>query len=318
MLIRYLSIISVMCAVLLAVRAESSVVLDKVVAVVNQEVITWSELYRTMEVDATPQLKAMTPAERRKIFRESEAEFLENIINMRLQIQEAGRLNIRVGEDELSEAISEIRKKYGLSDASFRESLEKEGMTYSDYRRRLSEQILVSKVVNFQVRSKIIVSDTDVEKFMDTNRRLFQDTEGYRIRQILFRKPKDGDTAVCETRAAEVIGKLKEGAAFAELAKSYSDDPSAASGGEIGFFAKRDLAKEFADALETMKPGETSTPFWTSQGLHILLLEEKTEPKSRAELREEARRMLTNRMFSEKYEAWIKSLRERAFIEIRD
>ena len=106
----------------------SAVLLDRVVAVVNKEVITWSELYKTMEYESSDQAKQMSDAERAKIFKENEAEFLDRLIDMRLQIQEANNLGLTVSKEEVAEAVENIKKKYSLNDKSFEESLRKEGI----------------------------------------------------------------------------------------------------------------------------------------------------------------------------------------------
>jgi peptidyl-prolyl cis-trans isomerase SurA len=294
------------------------VLLDRIAAVVNQEVITWSELYRNMESDASPQLKAMTEDERKKIFKENEAVFLETLINSRLQLQEAKNMGITVTDDELNETIEGIKKKYSMSDAEFKESLKKEGFTFEEYRKRLSEQIILGKVVNQQVRSKILVPEGEMQKYIDASRGGADNPEGYRISQIWLKMPKSEEgKKLAEEKAADILARLKNGESFAEIARAQSEDPSAGAGGDLGFVRKGHLMKEFSEVIATMKPGDVSRPFWTESGLHIIKLNEKAAARSESELREEAKKEISDRMFKEKYNAWIKVLREKAFIEIR-
>lgn len=302
---------------LLCVTAVShaAVLLDRVVAVVNQDVITWSELYRTMDSDASPQLKELKDDEKRRIYKESEASFLENLINVRLQLQEAKNLGITVGDDEVKDAIESIKKKYSMTEDMFKDSLKKEGYTLEEYKKRLQEQIIISKVVNQQVRSKVLVSDEDVKKFMKDNK---ESSEGYRLSLIFFKKPQtEVERKKVDEKAGEVLKKVKEGENFRNLAKTYSEDPSGADGGDLGFIKSDQLLKEFAQAIALLKPGEVSAPFWTARGLHIIKLEEKREAKSQSDMKEEAEKTLTDKIFVERYNAWVKSLREKAFIEIR-
>ncbi|GAB4484898.1 MAG: SurA N-terminal domain-containing protein [Thermodesulfovibrionales bacterium] len=294
-------------------------VLDRVVAVVNDDVITWSELYRAMEMDASPQLKAMGAADRSRIFKENETAFLENLINLKLQVQEARRVGIRVAEEEVNESIGMIKNKYSMTEEKFRESLAREGYTIDEYKRRMYEQILVSKLVSQQIRSKIVLTDKEIAAYLAENPKLLESSESYRLRQIFFRKPKTADERpAAEARASELVAKIREGADFGELAKQFSEDPSAASGGELGVISRNMLAKDFVAALAPLKQGEVSAPFWSESGLHILKLEEKIEAKKRSDLEEEAKGKLLNKTFQERYNAWIKSLRESAFIEIRE
>ena len=310
--------LSCIFTVLVLSRVDASFLLDRVVAIVNQEVITWSELYRAMEADASPAVKAMKEEERKKVFKENETAFLGTLINLKLQLQEAKHAGIRVTEEETKDAIDNIRKKYSMTDAQFRDSLKTEGYTFEEYRKRLQEQIIINKVVNQQIRSKIIVSEADIDAFMKTNKEFSVSNERYRIRQIFFKMPKDAnDRTKTEERAEAVYSRILQGGSFPELAREYSEDSSRDMGGDLGFIDKGSLAKEFSEALSVMKPGDVSKPFWTGTGMHIIELEEKTSVKSAADLREDAKKALSDKLFTERYNAWIKSLRERAFIDVR-
>jgi len=310
--------LSCIFTVLVLSRADASFLLDRVVAIVNQEVITWSELYRAMEADASPAVKAMKEEERKKVFKENETAFLGTLINLKLQLQEAKHAGIRVTEEETKDAIDNIRKKYSMTDAQFRDSLKTEGYTFEEYRKRLQEQIIINKVVNQQIRSKIIVSEADIDAFMKTNKEFSVSNERYRLRQIFFKMPKDAnDRTKTEERAEAVYSRILQGGSFPELAREYSEDSSRDMGGDLGFIDKGSLAKEFSEALSVMKPGDVSKPFWTGTGMHIIELEEKTSVKSAADLREDAKKALSDKLFTERYNAWIKSLRERAYIDVR-
>ncbi|MBI5187900.1 MAG: peptidylprolyl isomerase [Nitrospirae bacterium] len=295
-----------------------NVLLDRVVAVVNKEVITWSELYRMMEYEATDQVKALREDERRKIFRDNEAVFLERLIDTKLQIQEARKLGLDVTTEEVTEAIENIKKKYSLTDNALEESLKKEGFTFEEYRKRLSEQIMISKVVGQQIRNKIVVSDAEVKRYMEANREIFSDSEAYKLRQIFFKRPKnDEDKKTIEERVSLIIQKLKAGEDFSALAKEYSEDPSGRLGGNLGFIKKSHMAKEFNEVLSNMKAGDFSIPFWTERGLHIIKLDEKVSAQNIDEVREDVRKQLTENQFLEVYRSWVKGLREKAYIEIR-
>ena len=297
--------------------ASAAVLLDRVVAVVNQEVITWSELYKSMEADASSAVKAMQEDEKRKVFRENEASFLEMLINVRLQMQEARHLGIGVSDAELKEAVDNIKNKYSMTEDAFKESLKVEGFSYEEYKKRLREQITISKLVNMQVRSKIVVTDEDIRKFMAENKAALENTEGYKISQIVLKKEKDADKSRIEERAAELLKKIEQGESFSDLAKQYSEDPSAKAGGDLGLLKKSQLNKNFTEVISGMQPGDVSKPFWTESGLHIIKLESMSAARNKAEVSEEAGNMLRNKLFTARYNAWIKSLRENSFIDVR-
>lgn len=299
-------------------RADASYLLDRVVAVVNDEVITWSELYRSMETDAMPEVRKLSEDERKKVFRENETVFLENLINVKLQLQEARNTGIRVTDAELKDAIDGIKNKYGMSEEKFMESLKAEGFTIDEYKKRLREQIMLSKIVNQQVRNKVLVNDQDIDAFIRDNSDFKASTERYHLRHIFFKKPGNpADRPKVEELAQSVYAKITGGGDFVSLAKEYSEDATRNNGGDLGFFEQENLTKEFSSALSQMKPGDVSKPLWTSAGLHIIKLEEKSAKKSPEEIREKAKTTLSNKLFMERYNTWLKSLRERAFIDIR-
>jgi peptidyl-prolyl cis-trans isomerase SurA len=307
----------IVCVLLLSGRTNANVILDRVVAVVNQEVITWSELYKTMEADASPAVKELQKDEQRSIYKKNEAAFLETLINVKLQLQEARNAGIKVSDGELQEAIEGIKKKYSMSDSAFRDSLKAEGISYEEYRKRLRDQIIISKLVNMQIRSKIVITDEDINKFAAENKRVLENTESYKISQILLKKQKDVESSKIEEKAGDLLRKLEQGESFADVARQYSEDPSSNAGGDLGFLKKSELNSDFLDVISKMKPGDISKPFWTASGLHIIKLESRTERKDKDAIREEARGMLTNKIFTGKYDAWIKSLREKSFIDVR-
>lgn len=293
--------------------AGSAVLLDKVVAVVNKEVITWSELYKAMQFDASNEMKSLSEEERNKIFAANEKKFLENMVDNKLELQAARSLGIEASKEEVTEAIDTIKKKYNMDEKTFEESLKKEGFTLDEYKKRLADQIVMTKVVAQQVRNKIVVTDREISDYMSKNK-----NDEYRVRQIFFKKPAgDFDKKELEAKAEEVMQKLKDGEDFSALAYTYSEDPSAKSGGELGFIKKEYLGKEFLKAISHLAVGEVSTPFWTEEGLHIVQLEEKVDPENVAEYREMAKKKIFEKKFKDEYRNWIRGLREKAYVEVR-
>ncbi len=296
----------------------SAILLDRVIAVVNQEVITWSDLYKAMEFEASDKMQELTPDEKRRIFKENEGIFLDSLIDVKLQIQAAKQAGIETTPEDVNDAISEIKKKYSIDEPTFKESLKKEGFTVDEYKRKLEEQIMLSRIVAQQVKNKIVVSDKDLEKYMTENKVFLVDGEGYRIRQVFFKKPAVGnDRKIVEEKAGAILVQLKAGDDFASLAQKYSEDPSRKTGGDLGFIKKSQMAKEFLNVVSQMKIGDVSQPFWTDRGLHIIKLEDKTEKQSEVELKESIRNKLLEKQFSDKYKGWVRGLRENAYIEIR-
>jgi peptidyl-prolyl cis-trans isomerase SurA len=287
--------------------AHAAILLDRVVAVVNEEVITWSDLYKMMESEASGQVKRLSEEERLKIFKNNEAAFLDKLIDVRLEIQEAKRLGISVSPEDIKETIENIKKKYSLNDQTLGESLKREGLSFEDYKKRLSDQILISQLINQNIKNKIVISEEEVKKYIKSHKEGLSNDESFKFGQIFL----------IEEKASLVIQKLKAGADFAALAEEYSEDPSGKNGGDLGYIKKSYMAKEFVEILQKMKPGDFSEPFWTESGLHIVKLDEKPPTLDTAETEANVRKHLMDEEFMDKYKSYVKSLREKAHIEIR-
>jgi peptidyl-prolyl cis-trans isomerase SurA len=298
-----------------ATLANSGILLDKVMAIVNKEVITWSDLYKAMEFEATDELKAMKAEDRRRFFKEHEMDFLENLIDMRLQLQEAAKLSISASTEDVNRAIENIKKKYSLTDDMFTQAISKEGFSLTEYRKKLLEQIIISRIVEQEVRSKTLVTEKEIDKYIAENKELVKESDGFNISHIFIRKTDDKKQV--EEKILDLYKKIKAGENFSEIARQYSEDASARAGGDIGFIKKSDMTKEFLSVLEKMKVGDVSEPFWGANGVHILRLNEKIELKSQQELREAVRQKMLEEKFNKEYRNWTKSLREKAYIEIK-
>ncbi|MCL4456386.1 MAG: peptidylprolyl isomerase [Nitrospirae bacterium] len=295
--------------------ANSAILLDKVMAIVNKEVITWSDLYKAMEFEATDEIKAMKDDDRRRFFKENEAAFLETMIDMRLQLQEASRTGISIGDEEVAKAIEGIKKKYSMTDEMFKNAISKEGFTITEYKKKLADQIAIGRVVEHEVKSKILITEGELDQYLSENKEIRKESDGFNISHVFFRKADDRQQV--EAKAADIYKKIKAGGNFSETARQYSEDASAQSGGDLGFIKKSDLSKEFLDVLSKMKDGDVSEPFWSGNGIHILRLNERKEFKNPQELREAVRQKLMSDKYTKEYRSWIKGLRERAYVEIK-
>jgi peptidyl-prolyl cis-trans isomerase SurA len=295
--------------------ANSAILLDKVMAIVNKEVITWSDLYKAMGFEATDEIKAMKDEDKRRFFRENESIFLESLIDMRLQLQEAAKAGVSASDEDVNKAIENIQKKYSMTDEAFKDAIGKEGFTIAEYRKKLSEQITISRIVEQDVRSKVLVTEGEIDKYLSENKEMARESDGFNISHIFLKKTDDKKQL--EEKAMEIYKKIKAGENFSDLAKQYSEDASARSGGELGFIKKSDMSKDFLDVLSKMKVGDVSEPFWGGNGIHIIRLNDKREIKSPQELREAVRQKLLDEKFSREYKNWIKGLREKAYVEIK-
>jgi len=299
-------------------RAYSAVLLDRIVATVNNEVITWSELRRNIELEGKEFLKGLTDEEREIKIKELEKPFLNSMIDLKLQLQEARRVRLNVSLSEADGAVSDIKKKYNLTDESLIESLKAEGFTLEEYRTRLAEQILLSKVVRYEVKDKILITDKEIEEYYEANKKKFHEEEKVRIRQIFFAKPEDNtQKADIEAKAQELIQRIEKGEDFAKIAGEFSEDASKEFGGDLGYVSHGSVLKEIEDVAFALKVGEVSKPFWSPAGLHIVKLEDRKEGGNIEEVRNKIKEILFNEAFKLKYAEWVKRLRAKAYIEIK-
>lgn len=295
--------------------ANSAILLDRIAAIVNKEVITWSELYKAMEFEAADEIKAMKEEDRRRFFKENEMDFLDSLIDIRLKLQVADRAGIRVSPAEVDRAVEDIKKKHGMTDEMFKEAIKQEGFTLAEYRRRLAEQIIVSRLVEQEIRSKILVTEREIDKYVSENKDQLKESEGFHISHIFLRRQDDKKQV--EEKAMEIYKMLKNGADFQDIARQYSEDAAARVGGNLGFVRKTHMTPEFLNVLSDMKTGDISKPFWSENGVHILRLNEVITLGDAGKLREMARQMLMNEKLKRDYKNWIKGLRERAYVEIK-
>jgi len=314
---RWVRFIIVVMMVLFAINEKpyASILLDKIVATVNGEVITWSEMIRAIEFEKRQDMKGLGLEERGGMIKRYERTILDGIIDMRLQLQEAKRRGITVSPSEVNDAIKDIKKKYNLTDKQFLDSLKAEGFTEDAYKKELSEQILLAKVINIEVRSMVAVTDKEIEEYYKKNEKLYDKTK-IKVRQIFFKRPGDGSIEKVEKMAMEVMKRIQDGEDFALLAKRFSEDPNAESGGDIGYIERGSVLKEIEDAAFSLNEGEVSKPFWSSKGIHIIKVEKRLEG-GLEDARDEIKKILMEEAFQKRYEDWIKGLRERAYIEVR-
>ncbi|NTU42018.1 MAG: hypothetical protein HGA78_02995 [Nitrospirales bacterium] len=291
------------------------ILLDKVMAIVNKEVITWSDLYKAMEFEAGGEVKAMKTEEKRKFFKVNEMTFLDVLIDMKLQLQAAEKSGVRASKEDVDRAMEGIKKKYSMTDEAFAKAIRGEGFTLEEYRKKLSDQITISRIVDHEVKSKLIVSEKDIDTYLSDHPSLVSDRDGFDIGHIYLKK--SGTRAEVEVKAGEVSKRLKAGEDFSTLARQFSEDGSAKAGGELGFVKRADLSQDFLSVLSSMKEGDVSEPFWSGNGMHIIRLNARMSLKDPKEVRDSVRQRLLEEKFKAEYADWLRGLKEKAYVDIK-
>ncbi len=308
-------ILTVIAFLVLHSTSYSSFLIDRIVAVVGRDVITWSELYKSMEFEFSDKLQGLSPEKRREFLKQYEKEYLERLIDMKVQLKEAERLNISVSKEEVDRAIEQIRNKYGLSPEQFEEAIRAQGLSIDEYRDKLSEQILLNKIQSYKISPEVFVSDKEIDEYIMKNQDKFNIERGYRFRQILLRVKDEQEKALAEEVSKKVMERLREGVPFDRATEGFIKAPDVFTGKESLFVSDKDLAGQLKDVLDSMREGQYSDPFWTERGLVILYLEERVDLKD--SVRDIARERLKQARFQRKLKDWIRALRSKYFIEIK-
>jgi parvulin-like peptidyl-prolyl isomerase len=245
------------------------------------------------------------------------------MIDSRLLLQQAGELKLSVTSEEVDRAMDEVKRQNQLDDAGFAQALKQQGFTPEAYKKNLKRQILELKVLNTAVRTRVSISDEEVRAYYQQNARQMSGGDNVHLKQILFALPDDPPASLVEQKkrlAAKVVERARAGTAFAELAKSYSEDESSkAEGGDLGWIGKGSLLDPLDEVIAGMDAGDVRGPIRSARGFHVLLLVERKQGGLRPfdEVKEQLRKTLYDQQLEKATQSWVKELRKRAHIDIR-
>ena len=267
-------------------------------AIVNNEVITTQ--YINEQYESVPEIY------RQFITKEM---ILNDSIKELLLLQEAKKQGISVSAEELSKVIDDAIAQSGLSKEEFEKTLDKQNLTMDFVEDYYKKQLIINKLLDKTVLSKIIISSSEIEEYYNNNKNEFITPEQVRARHILVGSADEAD---------EILKQLNNGADFIELAKEKSTCPSASEGGDLGYFSKGDMIAEFEDAAFALDVGEISPVVKTEFGYHIIKLLDK-KPETLIEL-EDAMQDIEEKLKLEKqntaFDDYLNMLREKADIKI--
>lgn len=284
--------------------ASASVVVDRVIAVVNDEIITMSDLQREAGKTAD------------KI---DERLLLEDMINRKLQMAAAKRAGMDVTEKEVNDAIEDIMKRNSLDRRQFEAALAKEGLTLAQYRAELKEQMTLSRVFNKFVRSGLTIDEGEIRAYYERNPKAFELPEEIRVRQILVKVPENAPQSQINSlqeKAKKASERAKDGENFLLLVREYSDATAAALDGDLGFMQREHALPEIEKASAGLKPGEIAGPIRSSLGFHVIRLEEiRKRVKPYEKVKDEITNALYNQKLENTYRSWLQTLRNESHIE---
>jgi peptidyl-prolyl cis-trans isomerase SurA len=247
------------------------------VAVVNSEVVTYSELNERLVVAERQMKRGGTPVPEPKVL---ERQVLERLVLEKAQLQMAKETGLRVDEVQLDRTLSRIAEGNKMTLAAFRQALERDGVQFDRFRDEIRSEIMLTRLKEREVEDKIQISDSEIELYMAENQgpgASLGDVE-YNIAHVLVRLPEQASPdsiLAARARAEKVIAESNAGADFAKLAASYSDAADALAGGQMGWRSHDRLPELFSTALKDLKPGSVSPVLRSPAGFHVLKLVER-------------------------------------------
>jgi peptidyl-prolyl cis-trans isomerase SurA len=251
------------------------ITIDRIVAVINDEVITRNDLNERVR-RAEEQLKRQgTAAPARN---DLEKQILERMITDRAVVQFAKENGMRIDDVELDRAIDRIAQENQMVREQLRLTLEKDGVPFNKFREDIRTEILLARLREREVSDKIVVTDSEIDQLIAASQQGTGGTDEFNVSHILVRVPENASPEQIQARQAranEAIAQLKAGASFAQVAASFSEAPDALQGGGMGW---RDIARLpalFADAVRGMKVGDVSSALRSPNGFHVVKLVER-------------------------------------------
>ncbi len=287
-----------------------AVIIERVVAVVNNDVITLTELQERAILIRQASKKPDVPLK----------EVLKHIIIETIQIQRAKELDLNVSDDIVDKYIEGFKKENKLDDAGFRELLGEWGITLNAYKEEVRRRILISKLINLEVKSRIAVPEEDIRSYYEQHKdELYQLAPKAHVADIFL--PWANNSEVIEKMAEGIVKRIELGESFKKMATLYSKDPNAPEGGDMGWIRKGESLKEIDDFVfnPDTHPGDIKM-VETPQGIHILKMIERqnTDYVPFDEVKEEIEKKLYAQRAKARYNKWLDGLVKKAYVDIKD
>ena len=317
------AIVSVTVSLILFVLPAGHVcaeITNRIVASVNNDIITLWELNASIE-----RLTGLTPKDLQRRneerFYELRRTVLNEMINEKIAEQEIAKLQLTVTDEDVQASIERVKEDNNLTQEQLIASLKEEGTSFEEYKEQVKKDIERVRLVNHEVRSKIVVTDDEVRRYYENNVEEYRQTHELRLARIFLRVGDPDNAAEIErvrTTGRKILQELNRGGDFFQMARKYSQGPAAAEGGDLGWIALDQVEIKLREAIAKLSPGEYTDLHPAPSGFQIIrIVEEKRGGITRLEeVRDEIYSELFNKKVEEKYTAWIKELREKSYIKV--
>ncbi|UCF91985.1 MAG: SurA N-terminal domain-containing protein [Desulfobacterales bacterium] len=314
----------IFCASAIGSQADDgdAIVVDRIVAVVNEDIITLFDLNQNLQPYAA-NIKALgySAEQERQTLYKVRSDLLNQLIERKLAEQEIKRNKITVSEEEINKTLERIKEARHYTDEDLRAGLSQQGISMEEYRQELKNQILRTKLINRAVKSKVVITDNDIQAYYDNHPEKYAGETNYHLWNIFIKVPAYADeserlTARKEMEAIEA--RLKQGQPFEELARSVADLSANAGGGELGVFRLEELSSQLQTQIRDMQAGGFTPVVEADFGYQILYVQKVVgrPGKSLQEVQAEIQEVLYNEFVDTKYQEWLEDLRKRSHIKI--
>jgi peptidyl-prolyl cis-trans isomerase SurA len=262
------------------------------------------------------------PEKEKQMLAKIRDDVLNQLIDEKLTEQEIKQLNLSVNETEIDNTIERFKTANDMNDREFQKALEEEGISFEAYRKQIRDQILRAKLVNRQVKSKIVITQEEIRTYYERHPERYGPEKRYRLRHIFMRAPTGAgnkERAKKKKQMERVLNELRQGEPFARMARRYSEI-SAEEGGLLGLFDFEELSETLRAALKGKAPGEFTGVLETDQGYQIVYIEEivETPAKALADVSAEIEEKLFQERIKERYETWLEEIRTQSIVKRMD
>lgn len=301
---------------LLGISAQAAQLLDRIVAVVEDQPILQSELdAATLETLQQLRQQGISPPPMNVLRKR----VLDQLILEKIQLLRAQQRGIQVTDDEVNARLQQIAAQNGLTLEQLQQALDaQQPGTFARLRDNLRKQLTLDKLRQIEVVSRVQVTQNDVDQFL--KQQAGGNLTRYKLRHILIALPSaptKEQVAAAQAKAEKLYQQLKNGADFATLAVQHSQGQFALQGGDLGWRSENELPDLFLNALTSMKPGQVSPPLKSPSGYHLLKLEDRQNTVQASETdRQQAMITLRMRKANELFDLWLRRLRDEAHVEI--
>ncbi len=316
---------AVILAVLLISVPAAAAVADRIVAVVNGEVITLSELHRAFAPYAAHIEANYKGPDKEAFLKQNQAAFLQRMIDQMLIEQEAkkpGAGIAAVKDEEVMAVVKDMLAKNRLTMQAYLKKLAEEGNTLESSKQEIRGQMLRMRLLRREVQSRILVTDEEIGEYYDKHREDYEGREAVHIRQIFLPVPEGADSGARDRVRAEanqLRERILKGERFEVMAARYSRGPAAAEGGDIGFVERGIMMPEVEKTAFSLPVGEVSEVLETEAGFLLLVVVDKKGAglKPLPVVRDEIKAKIEDEKVNKKYDEWMVELRKKSFIDIR-